>query len=101
MNEQLNVLRKIAEKGLATAQNYAWCAHWHCLPTLQIERWEEQLDLWQHLLDEIERTEQPAVPFDDVTKKKIFKQELIWFLEEFNNTTIKTNENKRDEQESN
>ena len=43
MDEQLDILRRIAERGLKQAQNRYW-------PQLG------EADCWQHMLDEIERT---------------------------------------------
>ena len=49
MSEQIEVLRRIAERGLKLAQDGASVPYAHDGAN------EKHLDLWQHMLDEIER----------------------------------------------
>lgn len=51
MEEQIEILRRIAERGLTHAQE---CADMEEYP--DVHEWSDQIDLWQHMLDEIERT---------------------------------------------
>lgn len=56
MSEQADILRRIAERGLALAQKGA------AVPYAYDGAHAEHLDLWQHMLDELERYQPDTKP---------------------------------------